>query len=162
MKEKIKAREELRTIVERSREEGRRVVFTNGCFDLLHIGHLRYLEEARTLGDLLVVGLNSDRSVREIKGPLRPIIPEEERAEMVSGLGCVDYVTIFDEKDPLSLITELKPHVLVKGGDWSKETIVGKEVVERLGGQVVVIPFVPGFSTSHLIQRILERYEKKS
>jgi len=162
MREKIKEREGLRIALERSKREGRRVVFTNGCFDLLHIGHLRYLEEAKTLGDLLVVAVNSDRSVRELKGPLRPIIPEEERAEMLSGLGCVDYVTIFDEKDPLNLITELRPHVLVKGGDWTKEKIVGREVVEGFGGEVVVIPFVQGFSTSHLIQRIINRYEKKS
>lgn len=162
MREKIKGREDLRAILERLKRDGRRVVFTNGCFDLLHIGHLRYLEEAKALGDLLVVGINSDRSVRELKGPSRPVIPEAERAEMLSGLACVDYVTIFDERDPLTLITELKPHVLVKGGDWTRETIVGKEVVEQSGGKVVVIPFVQGYSTSGLIQRITEQHEKKS
>jgi D-beta-D-heptose 7-phosphate kinase/D-beta-D-heptose 1-phosphate adenosyltransferase len=120
------------------------------------------LEEAKTLGDILVVGINSDRSVRNIKGPLRPILPEEERAEILSGLGCVDYITIFDEADPLELISSLQPRILVKGGDWTKETTVGKEVVERSGGEVIILPFVQGASTSNLIEAILERYEKRT
>ncbi len=162
MKEKIREKEELRRILERLKHEGKRIVFTNGCFDLLHIGHLRYLEKAKTLGDILVVGVNSDSSVQRLKGPKRPILPLEERMEILSGLECVDYVTSFDESTPLELITLLKPHVLVKGGDWSKETIVGKEVVEGLGGEVVVLPFVEGNSTSNLIETILERYAKRN
>lgn len=162
MKQKIKARKELLRIIKDLRAKGKRIVFTNGCFDLLHIGHIRYLEEARALGDFLVVGVNSDSSVRKLKGPQRPVLPEEERAEILSGLGCVDYITLFDEIDPLKLITSLHPHILVKGGDWTKEQIVGKEVVERSGGEVVIIPFVKGASTSNLIKTILGRYEKRT
>jgi D-beta-D-heptose 7-phosphate kinase/D-beta-D-heptose 1-phosphate adenosyltransferase len=162
MKEKIKGKEDLRRIIEDLKTKGKRIVFTNGCFDLLHIGHIRYLEEAKALGDILVVGVNSDQSVSRIKGPYRPILPEEERAEVLSGLGCVDYITIFDEADPLALITFLQPHILIKGGDWTKETTVGKEVVEGLGGKVVILPFVQGASTSNLIETILKRYEKRT
>lgn len=162
MKQKIKARKELLRIIKDLRAKGKRIVFTNGCFDLLHIGHIRYLEEARALGDFLVVGVNSDSSVRKLKGPQRPVLPEEERAEILSGLGCVDYITLFDEIDPLKLITSLQPNVLVKGGDWTKEQIVGREVVERSGGEVVIIPFVKGASTSNLIETILGRYEKRT
>lgn len=162
MKEKIKERQELSQIVESLKQEGKRIVFTNGCFDLLHLGHVRYLEKAKSLGDILVVGVNSDRSVRELKGPNRPILPAEERAEILSGLGCVDYVTIFDEVDPLELISSLLPHILVKGGDWTRETTVGRDVVERAGGKVVILPFVKGISTSNLINTILKRYEKRT
>jgi D-beta-D-heptose 7-phosphate kinase/D-beta-D-heptose 1-phosphate adenosyltransferase len=162
MKEKIRRREDLRRIIEGLKTKGKRIVFTNGCFDLLHIGHIRYLEEARSLGDILVVGVNSDRSVRGLKGPNRPILPEEERAEILSGLECVNYITIFDEPTPLELISSLQPQVLVKGGDWTKEAAVGKEVVERLGGEVVILPFVEGSSTSNLIETILKRYEKRT
>jgi D-beta-D-heptose 7-phosphate kinase/D-beta-D-heptose 1-phosphate adenosyltransferase len=162
MKQKIKARKELLRIIKDLKAKGKRIVFTNGCFDLLHIGHIRYLEEARALGDFLVVGVNSDSSVRKLKGPQRPVLPEEERAEILSGLGCVDYITLFDEIDPLKLITSLHPHILVKGGDWTKEQTVGKEVVERSGGEVVIIPFVKGASTSNLIKTILGRYEKRT
>lgn len=162
MKQKVKARRELLRIINGLKAEGKRIVFTNGCFDLLHIGHVRYLEEAKALGDVLVVGVNSDASVRKLKGPKRPILPEAERAEILSGLGCVDYITLFDEMDPLKLITSLRPNVLVKGGDWTKEQTVGKEVVERSGGEVVIIPFVKGASTSTLIETILKKYEKRT
>jgi len=162
MKQKIKGRKELLRIIKSLRAKGNRIVFTNGCFDLLHIGHIRYLEKAKTLGDILVVGVNSDSSVRKIKGPKRPVLPVKERTEILSGLECVDYVTIFDEVDPLKLITSLKPNVLVKGGDWAKEQIVGREVVERSGGEVVAIPFIKGASTSNLIETILKRFQKKS
>jgi len=162
MREKIKKREDLRKIAEDLKAQGKQVVFTNGCFDLLHVGHIRYLEKARGLGDILVVGVNSDQSVRRIKGPFRPILPEDERAEILSGLGCIDYVTLFDELDPLELISSLKPQILVKGGDWTKETTVGKEVVEGLGGKVIILPFVEGASTSNLIETILKRYEKRT
>jgi rfaE bifunctional protein nucleotidyltransferase chain/domain len=160
MKQKIKERKELLRIMKGLKAKRKRVVFTNGCFDLLHIGHVRYLEKAKALGDVLVVGVNSDTSVRELKGPQRPILPEEERTEILSSLGCVDYVTLFSELDPLKLITSLLPDVLVKGGDWAREQIVGGEVVERSGGEVVIIPFVGKASTSNLIETILKRYEK--
>ena len=162
MKEKIKDKQSLRGILEGLRTKGKRIVFTNGCFDILHIGHIRYLEKAKSLGDILVVGVNSDHSVRGLKGPDRPILPEEERAEILSGLWCVDYVTVFDEPTPLELISFLQPHVLVKGGDWTKETTVGMELVEKSGGEVVILPFVEGSSTSSLIETILERFPKKS
>jgi len=162
MKQKIKGREELLKITQDLKIKGKRIVFTNGCFDLLHIGHIRYLEEAKTLGDVLIVGVNSNSSVRKLKGPERPILPVEERAEILSGLGCVDYITIFDELDPLNLISSLQPDVLVKGGDWTKEQVVGSEVVERSGGEVVIIPFVQGASTSNQIEIILKRYEKRT
>jgi D-beta-D-heptose 7-phosphate kinase/D-beta-D-heptose 1-phosphate adenosyltransferase len=162
MREKIKTREELAKIIGEMKTKGKKIIFTNGCFDLLHIGHVRYLEEARSLGDLLVVGVNSDSSVRGLKGPNRPILPQGERAEILSGLGCVDYVTIFDEPTPLNLISLLHPDVLVKGGDWTKEATVGWETVERTGGEVVILPFVEGSSTSHLIETILKRFQKTS
>jgi D-beta-D-heptose 7-phosphate kinase/D-beta-D-heptose 1-phosphate adenosyltransferase len=162
MKEKIKTRKELLRIIDDLKAEGKRIVFTNGCFDLLHIGHIRYLEKAKALGDVLVIGVNSDASVRKLKGPKRPILPEQERTEILSGLGCVDYITLFNEIDPSRLITSLQPDILAKGGDWAKEQIVGKEVVERSGGEVVIIPFVKGASTSNLIQTILKKYEKRT
>ena len=162
MRQKIKAKKELRRIIVGLKTKGKRIVFTNGCFDLLHIGHVRYLEKAKALGDVLVVGVNSDSSVRKLKGRRRPILPERERAEILSGLGCVDYVALFDEINPLKLITSLQPNVLVKGGDWTKEQTVGKEVVERSGGEVVILPFVKGASTSNLIETILKKYEKST
>jgi D-beta-D-heptose 7-phosphate kinase / D-beta-D-heptose 1-phosphate adenosyltransferase len=162
MQEKIKRKEDLQRIIEDLKAKGKRIVFTNGCFDLLHLGHIRYLEKAKFLGDILVVGVNSDRSVQSLKGPERPILPEEERAEILSGLECVDYITLFDELAPLELISSLQPHILVKGGDWAKETTVGREVVERSGGEVVILPFVEGSSTSNLIETILKRYEKRT
>ena len=162
MKEKIKRKEDLRGIIKDLKAEGKRIVFTNGCFDLLHLGHVRYLEKAKSLGDILVVGVNSDRSVQSLKGPGRPILPEEERAEILSGLACVDYLTIFNELTPFELISSLQPHILVKGGDWTKETTVGKEVVERSGGEVVILPLVEGSSSSNIIETILKRYEKRN
>jgi D-beta-D-heptose 7-phosphate kinase / D-beta-D-heptose 1-phosphate adenosyltransferase len=161
LKEKIRKKEDLRRIVEDLKEKGKRIVFTNGCFDLIHLGHIRCLEKAKSLGDILVVGVNSDRSVRSLKGPERPILQEEERAEILSGLGCVDYVTIFDEPTPLELISSLQPDVLAKGGDWAKEAVVGREVVERSGGEAVILPFVEGTSTSNIIETILKRFLKK-
>ncbi len=137
-------------------------MFTNGCFDLLHIGHTRYLEEAKRLGDRLVVGLNSDNSVRQLnKGNDRPIVTAEQRAEVLVALTCVDYVTIFDEPDPLALIQTLRPNILVKGGDWSTERIVGKEFVESYGGAVHSIPLVPNISTTTIVQRILAYHPVK-
>ncbi|MGQ9510205.1 MAG: D-glycero-beta-D-manno-heptose 1-phosphate adenylyltransferase [Thermodesulfobacteriota bacterium] len=161
MKEKIKEREEIQRIVMTLKAKGKRIVFTNGCFDLIHVGHVRYLEKAKSLGDILIVGVNSDHSVKTLKGPKRPIIPEEERAEILSGLWCVDYITLFDEPTPLELIAQIQPHILVKGGDWTKETTVGKEIVEASGGEVIILSFVEGHSTSDLIDTILSRYGGK-
>lgn len=147
---------ELLTARAALRQAGRRVVFTNGCFDLLHPGHVRYLQQARALGEALIVALNSDRSVRELKGPARPILKEEERAEVMAALACVDFVTIFDEPTPREIIAALLPDILVKGGDWSIDTIVGREEVEAAGGQVRSLPFVDGVSTSEVIARIMQ------
>ena len=132
---------------------GKRVVFTNGCFDLLHPGHIRYLAQARLLGDALVVAINSDRSVRALKGPSRPILPESERGELMAALRCVDLVTIFDDPTPRDLLARMLPQVLVKGGDWGPTNIVGREEVEAAGGVVVSIPVVPGFSSSEIIRK---------
>lgn len=137
---------------------GRRIVFTNGCFDILHAGHVRYLSEARSYGDILVVGLNSDKSVKLIKGENRPIIPELQRAEVLAGLWCVDYVTLFHESDPLKLIEKLKPDILVKGADWAEDQIVGADMVNANGGKVIRIRMVSGVSTSEIIQKILKIY----
>ena len=155
---KLKSCSELARILRGLRAGGQAVVFTNGCFDLLHAGHVRYLAAARREGDILVVGLNSDRSVRDIKGDRRPILRELERAEVLAGLAAVDYVVLFDEPDPLRLITALAPDVLVKGGDWPEEAIIGAQVVRDRGGRVVRIPVLEGASTSAIIARILERY----
>ncbi|KAF0121502.1 MAG: cytidyltransferase-like protein [bacterium] len=157
MEKKIKDKEELKTVTERLRKEGKRIVFTNGCFDLIHVGHIRYLEEAKKLGDILIVAVNSDQSVRAIKGNKRPIIPEEERAEVLSALQCVDFVVIFHEPDPLNIISLLKPDVLVKGGDWGEDAIIGREVVESIGGKVIRIPEIKGASSSSIIDKIVNR-----
>ena len=140
--------------VERLRAEGKTIVFTNGVFDLLHVGHLRYLQQARALGDALIVGLNSDRSVRVVKGGGRPITPEGERAEILAALACVDGVVVFDEPTPHDLIAALQPDVLVKGADWAENAIVGRDVVEARGGRVVRVPIEAGHSTSALIEKI--------
>jgi D-beta-D-heptose 7-phosphate kinase/D-beta-D-heptose 1-phosphate adenosyltransferase len=147
--------DELRQVREELRRAGRRVVFTNGCFDLLHPGHVRYLQRARAIGDALIVALNSDRAVRELKGASRPILNEDERAEVMAALGCVDYVIIFDDISPRATIAALLPDVLVKGGDWSVDQIIGREEVEAAGGQVLNLPFVEGVSTTDVISRIL-------
>jgi D-beta-D-heptose 7-phosphate kinase/D-beta-D-heptose 1-phosphate adenosyltransferase len=138
------------------RAAGERVVFTNGVFDLLHRGHVEYLEEARALGDRLVVGVNSDDSVRRVKGPSRPIVPAGERAELLAALASVDLVVVFEEDTPERLIRGVEPDVLVKGGDWSPDAIVGREFVESRGGRVLAIPLRAGYSTSALVRRILE------
>lgn len=154
---KIKSIEALKAELDHVRSQERRVVFTNGCFDLLHPGHVRYLWMARGLGDYLVVGLNSDRSVRSIKGSTRPVTDQGARSEVLAALGFVDAVVIFDEDTPLRLIEFILPDVLVKGGDWSEEKIVGGDVVKRNGGAVRVIPFVEGFSTTDIVKRIQDR-----
>lgn len=155
MHTKITTRQELASRLDERRRQGHRIVFTNGCFDLMHIGHTRYLQAARDLGDALVVGVNSDESVRTLnKGADRPIVPDAQRAEILAALACVDYVVIFSEPDPGALIATLQPDILVKGGDWSAERIVGRETVEARGGRVQTIPLVPGVSTTTLVQRI--------
>jgi D-glycero-beta-D-manno-heptose 1-phosphate adenylyltransferase len=155
MQYKMVERSALIDILAKRRARRERIVFTNGCFDLMHIGHTRYLQGARDLGDLLVVGVNTDASVRSLnKGPERPFVPESQRAEVVAALACVDYVVLFDEPDPGRLIAELKPDVLVKGGDWSPDRIIGRESVEARGGVVKTVALVPGVSTSALAKKI--------
>jgi rfaE bifunctional protein nucleotidyltransferase chain/domain len=155
---KIQAVSRLKKIAGILKRQGKKIVFTNGCFDILHVGHVRYLTQARKMGDLLIVGLNTDRSVRMIKGDKRPIVTEKERAEVLAALEIVDYVVLFDEPDPLRLIAALKPDILVKGADWSKDEIVGREVVEKAGGKVARIPLVPGSSSTNVIEKILNVY----
>jgi D-beta-D-heptose 7-phosphate kinase/D-beta-D-heptose 1-phosphate adenosyltransferase len=155
---KIKDREVLAGILEMERQKGRSVVFTNGCFDLLHVGHVKYLQKARRLGDLLVLGLNSDDSIRRLKGPRRPLIEQDERAHILAALDCIDYLVIFDEDTPLELIETLRPKILVKGGDYSPEGVIGKDLVESYGGRVELIQFVDGRSTSNIIEKILQEY----
>ena len=151
----------LAPVLQNLQKQGRKVVFTNGVFDLLHLGHVTYLKEARKQGNLLVVGLNSDASVKRIKGPLKPLLPLEERAEMLLALDCVDYVSFFDEDDPYNVIKTLHPDVLVKGGDWALDKIIGADLVQSWGGKVMNIPVVPGRSTTNLIGIVKERYGKK-
>jgi len=139
------------------RQAGKRVVFTNGCFDLLHIGHVRYLQHAKSEGDILVIGLNSDRSVRTIKGPKRPVIAERQRAEVLASIGFVDYVILFDEPDPHRLIAAIAPDVLVKGADWAEDQIAGADLVKAGGGKVVRVPLVPDVSTSRIIEDIIRK-----
>lgn len=157
-KSKIKTLRALKDLCDRIRGEGKRIVFTNGCFDLLHVGHIRYLEEARNLGDLLIVAVNSDSSIRKIKGPLRPLIAEEDRIELVAALQCVDFTVLFDTPDPLPIIDLLRPDILVKGADWPLDRIIGADVVLGCGGEVMSIPLVPGISTTMIIDRVLTRF----
>jgi rfaE bifunctional protein nucleotidyltransferase chain/domain len=140
------------------RREGKRVVFTNGCFDLLHPGHIHTLTQAKALGDVLVVAINSDASVKRLKGERRPILDQDERVAMLSALSAVDYVTVFAEETPLEAIRLLLPDVLVKGGDWGADSVVGRDVVEANGGKVVLIPYQSGFSTTGIIERVIAAY----
>jgi len=141
-------------LAEAVRTQGGKVVFTNGVFDLLHPGHVRYLQDARALGDALIVAVNSDRSVRAYKGPNRPITPEHERVEVLAALGCVDAVVVFDEETPHAIVSRIQPDVLVKGADWGEDNIVGRDVVEARGGRVVRVELSPGHSTTELIRRV--------
>ncbi len=159
-REKIKTLEELKAERKKLKEQNRTIVFTNGCFDILHPGHTRYLEQARGLGDFLIVAVNSDKSVREIKGPQRPIMDQRARAEVIASLQFVDAVVIFDEPDPYRLIKELVPDILVKGGDWAEDEIIGSDIVKAAGGRVVRIPYIEGFSTTAIIERILQIAEE--
>jgi len=177
---KILGWESLKNEVEAHRRRGEKIAFTNGCFDILHVGHVRYLAEARKTGDLLILGLNSDLSVRAIKGEKRPLVPEQERAEVVAALASVDYVTIFNEETPLKLIEYLRPDSLVKGGDWKEEAVAGSEdvrswggkvdrsssmskdanAIRSWGGKVVFIPLVEGASTTNIVEKILQVHGK--
>jgi D-beta-D-heptose 7-phosphate kinase / D-beta-D-heptose 1-phosphate adenosyltransferase len=155
---KFKSLEQVVEIRNRLRAEGKKLVFTNGCFDILHAGHVRYLNQARAFGDALVIGLNTDLSVRRIKGDDRPVIPEMERAEVLSALACVDYVFLFDDPTPKRVIDAIIPDILVKGADWTPENIVGRDVVEAAGGKVCNVALVDGASTSEIIETVLERF----
>jgi len=157
--EAVKTRSEILEIRNKLKKEKKKVVFTNGCFDLIHSGHVDYLTRAKKLGDILIVGINSDSSVRRIKGEKRPITPEKERSIIISNLKPVDFVTLFEEDTPAELIKELKPDVLVKGSDWQINEIVGRDVVEKSGGIVKTIDFVTDQSTSKIIDSILKRYK---
>jgi D-beta-D-heptose 7-phosphate kinase/D-beta-D-heptose 1-phosphate adenosyltransferase len=156
---RVLSADELMQVAGRERRGPRRVVFTNGCFDLLHPGHIHTLEAARSLGDLLVVGVNSDRSVRALKGPSRPLVPGSERAEILAAMEAVDFVVLFDEDTPHRLIARLLPDVLVKGADWGANEIVGREDVEAAGGRVVSLPLEPGYSTSAILEKVRESKE---
>ncbi|MDO8586888.1 MAG: D-glycero-beta-D-manno-heptose 1-phosphate adenylyltransferase [Armatimonadota bacterium] len=158
---KIKRRSELHEIVSRLQSDGKTVVFTNGCFDIMHVGHVRYLEQARALGDCLVVGVNTDASVRIHKGDKRPIVPQFERAEVVAALACVDYVALFSEETPVEIVSELRPNIHVKGGDYTLDQMPEAKVVQDYGGQVILIPLVEGYSTTSILDRILEIAEKE-
>jgi D-beta-D-heptose 7-phosphate kinase/D-beta-D-heptose 1-phosphate adenosyltransferase len=157
---KVLTRAELAAESARLKAEGKVLVFTNGVFDLLHVGHLRYLTQARALGDALAVGLNADACVKRLKGDLRPILPENERAELLAGLACVDYVCLFSEDDPRELIKAVQPGVLVKGGDWPLDKILGRDTVEAAGGKVLRLPFVEGRSTTAIVRDIVAKYAK--
>jgi D-beta-D-heptose 7-phosphate kinase/D-beta-D-heptose 1-phosphate adenosyltransferase len=161
---KIKQKEQLKTILLEHQRDGKKIAFTNGCFDLLHVGHVRYLSAAKSLADILVVAVNSDESVREIKGEKKPIVLQDERTQVLAALEFVDYVVIFDEPDPYELIYELisylSPDVLIKGADWGHEDIVGRDIVEKSGGKIVRIELTKGASTSNIIDKILKMYKQ--
>jgi D-beta-D-heptose 7-phosphate kinase/D-beta-D-heptose 1-phosphate adenosyltransferase len=158
MMNKMMDLETLKKNIDMLRENGKIIAFTNGCFDILHVGHVRYLKEARNTADVLVLALNSDASVREIKGEKRPLVGEDERAEVLAALECVDFITIFSEPTPLALINLIKPDILIKGGDWPEEKIVGRDEVRKWGGRVVVIAEVKGKSTTNIVDKIIEVY----
>lgn len=154
MPEKLKSAAELVAICAAAKKNGKKVVLTNGCFDLLHRGHVQILRGAKNCGDILIVAVNTDRSVRAIKGPLRPVLSESDRTELIAAMEMVDYVILFDETEPTRLIELLKPDVLVKGGDYGRDKIVGSDIVEKYGGKIEVVPYLPGSSTSEIIERI--------
>lgn len=159
---KILDRISLKEKLDLLRREGKKIAFTNGCFDILHVGHVRYLKEARKTADILVLALNSDSSVRSIKGDKRPLVCEEERAEVLAGLECIDFVTIFPESTPLELICYIKPDVLIKGGDWPADKVVGRNEIQQWGGHVTLIPEVIGKSTTNIVDKIIAVYCSES
>jgi rfaE bifunctional protein nucleotidyltransferase chain/domain len=151
---KLKRLDELKSIAAEARTGGKKIVFTNGCFDILHRGHVHLLRESKALGDLLIVALNTDSSAKAIKGSKRPVLPQVDRAELIGAMEMVDYVVLFDEADPYRVIEALRPDVLVKGGDWSPDRIIGSDIVQKTGGKVVLVPYLKGFSTTEIIERI--------
>ena len=155
---KILERNTLKDKLEELRKKGKKIAFTNGCFDILHVGHVRYLREAKKTADVLVLALNSDSSVRSLKGEKRPLMNEKERAEILAALECIDFVTIFQELTPLELINYLKPDILIKGGDWPEEKVVGREEIKKWGGRVAIIPEVEGKSTTNIVEKIKKLY----
>ena len=155
---KILERNALKDKLKELRKKGKKIAFTNGCFDILHVGHVRYLREAKKTADVLVLALNSDSSVRSIKGEKRPLMNEKERAEILTALECIDFVTIFQELTPLELINYLKPDILIKGGDWPEEKVVGREEIKKWGGRVAIIPEVEGKSTTNIVEKIKKLY----
>ena len=155
---KILERNVLKNKLEELRQEGKKIAFTNGCFDILHVGHIRYLREAKKTADVLVLALNSDSSVRAIKGEKRPLMSEEERAEILAALEFIDFVTIFQELTPLELINYLKPDILIKGGDWPEEKVIGRDEIKKWGGRVAIIPEVEGKSTTNIVKKIKKLY----
>lgn len=159
-KEKIKSIEELKKIIENLKEQNKSIVTTNGVFDILHLGHIKYLKEAKKLGDILIVAMNSDSSVKQIKGPERPINNQKVRAETLSALEFIDYIIIFNETDPIKILSEIKPNIHVKGGDYKINKIIEKDTVEKNNGKVVLIPKIKGYSTTDLINKIIEDYKK--
>jgi rfaE bifunctional protein nucleotidyltransferase chain/domain len=155
---KILDRKILQAKLDALRKEGKTIAFTNGCFDILHVGHVRYLREAKKTADVLILALNSDSSVQSIKGEKRPLIPEEERAEILAALEFIDFVTVFPELTPLELINYLKPDIIIKGGDWSEDKVVGRDDVKKWGGRVILIPEVEGKSTTNIVEKIKKVY----
>ncbi len=158
LEDKIQQPEKLRKLISRLKAEHKKIVFTNGCFDLLHYGHIKYLQDARKKGDILIVGINSDSSVKRIKGPKRPVVREKDRLRLVAALESVDYVLLFKEDTPLKIIEFIKPDVLVKGADWDKNKIVGRDVVLSYSGRILTIKFIKGYSTSNLIKQIAKHF----
>ncbi|MFN4226987.1 MAG: D-glycero-beta-D-manno-heptose 1-phosphate adenylyltransferase [Candidatus Ratteibacteria bacterium] len=157
--DKIKSIEEIEKISSNLRKEGKTIVFTNGCFDILHPGHIKVLKKAKSIGDILIVGLNSDKSIRMIKGKKRPIIDQKGRCEILSSLSMVDYIVIFEEKTPEKLIKAILPNFIVKGADYKKEEVVGKDIIERYGGKIVIVPLYKKYSTTNLIKKINENFK---
>ncbi|MEE9912397.1 MAG: D-glycero-beta-D-manno-heptose 1-phosphate adenylyltransferase [Deltaproteobacteria bacterium] len=155
---KILDRKILKDKLDALRQEGKKIAFTNGCFDILHVGHVRYLKEAKKTADILVLALNSDDSVRAIKGEKRPLVGEMERAEVLAALDCIDFVTIFSELTPLTLICYLKPDILIKGGDWPEDKVVGRDEIKTWGGHVTIIPEIAGKSTTNIVDKIISVY----
>jgi len=158
-KEKIKTIEELRKVIKDLKNQNKKIVTTNGVFDILHLGHIKYLREAKKLGDVLIIALNSDSSVKQIKGPERPINSQEVRAETLAALEFVDYIIIFNETDPIKILSEIKPDIHVKGGDYKINQIIEREIVEKNNGKIILIPEIKGYSTTELIKRIREIYK---
>lgn len=159
--DKIKTLNELKKIISNLKKQDKKIIFTNGCFDILHLGHVKYLQQAKTYGDVLIVAINSDESVKAIKGDTRPVMRQQDRAQILAALACIDYVIIFNELDPVRIISELMPNVLIKGGDYQLNEIKGAEIVISKGGKVLTIPKIKGKSTTKLIQHIIKKCQKE-